>query len=244
LLSRVVSGALAARFGWRSVFAGAAACIVVLAIVSWKQLPSFPASTNASYGSLIRSIFVLLRREPELRRATLTQALLAVAFSGFWSTLAFVITSDTYKFGSTVTGAFGIAGAFGALAAPIAGSLADKRGPNAVVRVGASLVVASFAMMGFLQGSLFVLALATVVFDLGVQACLISHQTVVYALDPAARSRLNAAFVSGMFVGMSVGSALAAAAFSRMGWSGVCLQGGLASVAALAFSLTKRAKTA
>jgi predicted MFS family arabinose efflux permease len=181
-------------------------------------------------------------REPALRRAAITQGLLSVAFSGFWSTLAFLITSDVFKLDSAATGAFGIAGAFGAVAAPIAGSLADKRGPSAVVRLGSTVVVASFAFMGLLQGSLIVLAIGAVLFDLGVQACLISHQTVVYALDPAARSRLNAALVSVMFVGMSAGSALAAAAFSRYGWSGVCAQGGVAAVAALAISLTKTAR--
>jgi predicted MFS family arabinose efflux permease len=65
------------------------------------------------------------------------------------------------------------------------------------------------------------LALATVGFDLGVQASLISHQTIVFGLEPPARSRLNAILMTSVFVGMAAGGFLGAQALAAWGWTGV-----------------------
>jgi predicted MFS family arabinose efflux permease len=233
LLSRLASGLTSEHLGWRAVFFGASGPIGALAVVAALRLPAFLPTTSASYGSLLRSIGALARDLGPLRRAALAQALLSVAFSGFWSTLALALAAPPYRLGSSAAGAFGLAGAAGALVAPLAGGIADRRGPALVIRGGAGLVAASFVLMGSWQGSIAVLVVGTIVFDLGVQACLISHQTIVYSLDPAARSRLNAVLVSAMFVGMATGAALASRALARYGWTGVMLLGGVASLMAL-----------
>lgn len=233
LLSRVVSGALAERAGWRAPFAAAALSITVLAALAAWRLPRFAPTTQEGYLSLLRSMASLLAGSRPLRRAVAVQALLSVAFSGFWSTLALALAAEPYRLGSTVAGAFGIAGAVGAMAAPLAGSLADRRGPISMARVGALVTALAFAAMAIWQGSLWVLVAATVVFDLGVQSTLIAHQTVIYGLEPSARSRLNALLISGMFVGMSLGAVIANHAFAHFGWLGVTCSSAAFAVAAL-----------
>jgi len=233
LLSRLVSGIVADRLGWRAVFFGAAASIAGLSLVSFARLPSFPPTTKESYFSLLRSMAKLARDLPELRRASLAQAFLCIAFSGFWSTLALVLAARPYSMSSTVAGAFGLAGAAGALMAPIAGTIADRRGPKTVIRIGAILVAVAFAGMGIWQGSIAVIVAGAIVFDLGTQASLISHQTIVYGLDASARSRVNAVLVSCMFLGMSAGAALGTQALVHYGWSGVCGLGVAAAIASL-----------
>jgi predicted MFS family arabinose efflux permease len=240
LLSRVVSGAVSQLVSWRAVFLGAAGTTTLLAGFAALRLPRFPPSVTASYPTLLASMASLAVRVAPLRRAAITQGLLSVAFSGFWSTLALGLESPPYHFGSLVAGSFGLAGAAGALAAPIAGAVADKRGGAAVIRFGAALSVAAFAAMAIFygrHGSLPVLIAGTVAFDLGVQASLIAHQTIVYSLDPAARSRLNAILVGAMFIGMSVGAFLASRVFGRWGFAGVCVFGAVAASAALAVRL-------
>ena len=237
LLSRLVSGAVSDRFGWRTVFFGAAVTIAALAAFSAARLPRFKPSVTEPYFKLLKSIVSLARDSAPLRRATFAQSMLAMGFSGFWSTLALFLGGAPHHLGSTAAGLFGLAGAAGALAAPFAGSIADTRGPTQVIRFGIMLVMASFVAMALFPRSLALLVVGTITFDLGVQACLISHQSIVYSLDPAARSRLNAVLVSCMFLGMSAGAAIASQLLPRFGWSGVMVFGACAATVALVVRL-------
>jgi len=245
LLSRVVSGALAEQTGWRAVFMAAAVMIALAGVAFWRGLPRFTPTTRLGYGALLASMVDLWRQYPALRRAALAQGLLAVAFSAFWSTLAVMLHNDLHL-GSAAAGAFGLAGAAGALAAPLSGRLADRRGTEIVVRLGAALTAASFAVLTLgsnlsAQGQILLIAGATVGFDLGMQAALIAHQTEVYSLDPAARSRLNAVLFTGMFVGMASGAALGSWVLEHAGWTGVAVLSTGSALAALLVRLARRA---
>lgn len=134
--------------------------------------------------------------------------------------------SERFHLDSAVAGAFGLAGAAGALAAPLAGSVADRIGPARVTQYGAALVMFSFALMFLLPllpvpVQLGVIILSTIGFDLGVQATLVAHQTLIYSLAPEARSRLNALLFTVVFIGMATGAALGSMALAHGGWSGV-----------------------
>jgi predicted MFS family arabinose efflux permease len=234
LLSRVVSGFVAEHFGWRTMFIAAALSIALIGAAAWRGLPRFRPTTQLSYGALMGSLVKLWKRHGALRRATFAQALLSIGFSAFWSTLAVMLHGEPFHLGSAAAGAFGLAGAAGALAAPIAGRIADKRGPELVTRLGASLVLASFAVMALApwmqpHAQLGLLVVGAIGFDLGIQASLIAHQTIVYSIEPAARSRLNAVLFVGMFLGMALGSALGALMLAQWGWMAVV---GLAAASA------------
>ena len=242
LLSRVMSGVIADLLGWRWVYGIAALALTIAGLASWRWLPSSPPAMRTTYGALLRSLGGLWRSWPMLRRAAIAQALLAVAFSAFWSTLA-VMLHQRFGLGSAVSGAFGLAGAAGALAAPLAGRIADKRGPGVVTKLGALLVTLSFAAMSVTawldrSAAIVVLVALAIVFDFGVQAALVAHQTIVYSLDPAARSRLNALLFTGMFIGMATGAALGSALLSSLGWLGVTGLATVASAAALVVRIT------
>lgn len=226
LLSRVLSGFVAEAFGWRAVFFAAAASIAGVGYAVWHRLPRFAPTTTLPYLTLLKSLLDLLRKYSALRRAALAQGLMSAGFSAFWCTLAVMLHAAPFHLGSAVAGSFGLAGAAGALIAPIAGKLADRRGPALVTRVGTAFTAAAFAVMALApalstQGQLWLLALCTAGFDLGVQATLIAHQTIVYGLEPAARSRLNAVLFVGMFIGMSAGAAIASLLFAQWGWLAV-----------------------
>lgn len=234
LLSRVASGGIAALAGWRAVYGLAAVAVLAVMPLLWRGLPRFVPATQAGYGALLASMGRLWLQHAPLRRAAIAQGLLSVAFSAFWSTLALVLAGPDFGQGSAVAGAFGLAGAAGALAAPLAGGMADRRGPQAVIRVAALLVFLSFAVQAVAPASLVLLVGVAVLFDLGVQAALVSHQSVVYSLDPASRSRLNAVLVSAMFVGMATGAALGSTLLAHWGWRAVPALGAVAALGALA----------
>lgn len=239
LLSRVASGGIAALAGWRAVYALAAVAVLAVMPLLWRGLPRFVPATQAGYGALLASMGRLWMQHAPLRRAAIAQGLLSVAFSAFWSTLALVLAGPDFAQGSAVAGAFGLAGAAGALAAPLAGGMADRRGPQAVIRVAALLVFLSFAVQALAPASLVLLVGVAVVFDLGVQAALVSHQSVIYGLDPASRSRLNAILVSSMFVGMASGAALGSALLAAFGWRAVPVLGAVAALGAIAITRSR-----
>ncbi|MDM0046493.1 MFS transporter [Variovorax dokdonensis] len=245
LLSRVVSGATAEFFGWRSMFVAAAVAVAVMGAALWRGLPAFAPTTRVSYAALLGSLAQLWRRHPALRRATLAQAALSVGFSAFWSTLAVMLHGEPFHLGSAAAGAFGLAGAAGALAAPLAGRLADRRGPERVTRIGAAVVLASFAVMLAMPllptgTQLGLMVAAAIAFDLGFQSTLVSHQTIVYGIEPEARSRLNAVLFVGMFSGMALGAGLGSLMLSLAGWTGVVGMATFSAAIALAIRLAGR----
>jgi predicted MFS family arabinose efflux permease len=240
LLSRVFSGMVGEYFGWRVMYQLAALSILLIGFRLWWLLPDFATDTKLSYPALLKSMAGLWKKYSALRQAAWSQGLLSVAFSAFWSTLAVMLHTD-FQLGSAVAGAFGLAGAAGALAAPLAGSIADKQGPERVTQVGAALVALSFAAMFLLpllpvNGQILLLLLSALGFDLGVQAALIANQTLVYGLEPAARGRLNALLFTSVFIGMATGSALGSIALAECGWTAVI---SLATVAAITSLLVR-----
>jgi len=242
LLSRVVSGFVAEQFGWRAMFVAAAVTIVALGVALSRGLPRFVPSTQLAYRALLGSLATLWRQHPGLRRAAMAQGLLSLGFSAFWSTLAVMLHGAPFHLGAGAAGAFGLAGAAGALAAPLAGRVADTRGPMAVASLGAGLTMVSFAAMLFLpllspHAALWLIAGSAVGFDLGIQTSLIAHQSIVYGIDPAARSRLNAILMTGVFIGMAAGGALGSLALAHWGWTGVTLVAASAAAGALILRL-------
>jgi predicted MFS family arabinose efflux permease len=242
VLSRVVSGFVAEHFGWRAVYFGADASIVLVGLQAWRSLPRFQPTLRHGYGELLVSLGLLWKRHGSLRRAALSQGLLCVGFSAFWSTLAVMLHAAPFHLGSEAAGAFGLAGAAGALAAPVAGRIADRRGPEQVTRLGAAVVIVSFAAMFLLpqlspRAQLWLIGACALGFDLGVQASLIAHQTIIYGIDAGARSRLNAVLFVGMFIGMAAGSALGSMLQAQWGWPALTALATVTAAGALAVRL-------
>jgi predicted MFS family arabinose efflux permease len=226
LLSRTVSGFVAAHLGWRAVFEGAAGLMLALvALLAWR-LPTDQPTFQGTYASLMQSILTLTRELPPLRRSALVGASVFAAFSVFWTTLVFYLESPAYHYGSDVAGFFGLIGAVGALAAPLAGSLADKRGPRYAITAGLALALASYVLLGLGGGYLAGLVVGVILLDVGVQSAHISNQTLIFSLRPEARSRLNTVYMTGYFTGGSIGSVVGGLAWMHFGWPGVCGVGG------------------
>ncbi|MFB9949115.1 MFS transporter [Rhizobium puerariae] len=239
LFSRTLSGFVGEHAGWRDMFWVGVPLALIASALMHVTLPHHRPASRMAYGAAIRSLAHLWRREPALRIAAFMQAALFASFTAFWTILALYLQSPDFDLGADVAGLFGIVGAVGVFAAPLAGRLADRRGPAFVVWLGTAMTFAAWIIFGAWT-SIVALVIGVIVLDFGVQSSLVSNQHVVYALDHAARSRLNTIFMTAMFLGGAAGSALASFAWGHAGWGGVSLVGAVLPLVAVAVRIFSR----
>lgn len=232
LLSRTISGFVGSHAGWREMFWLGVPLSLLAGGVMALQLPKSQPHAGLSYGQLLQSLRVLWQEYRPLRRAVLSQALLFAAFTSFWTILSHRLEEPQFGYGADVAGLFGILGAVGILAAPLAGKISDKKGPRLVIVLGAAFTLLAWMIFG-LWTSMAGLIAGVILLDFGVQSALVSNQHIVYALEPEARGRLNTIFMTGMFIGGAAGSAAATKAWSSGGWTAVAALGGTAAAVAL-----------
>ncbi|WP_338474764.1 MULTISPECIES: MFS transporter [Pseudomonas] len=218
LLSRPLSSLLVEAFGWRGVFFSAAALMALIASVTAVALPRREPTHRASYAALIGSVLALARRHAVLRERSLYQGLLFASFSLFW-TIAPIELMRNHGFDQTQVALFALVGAVGAIAAPIAGRLADaghgRKGTRvALLLAPISLLIAALPGHGYVG-----LVACAVLLDFAVQLSMVLGQREVYALDPHSRARLNAVYMTSIFVGGALGSLVASPLYEQFGWT-------------------------
>jgi len=225
LLARVVAGLVAEVGGWRTVFAMAAGLTVLTAVLLYRRLPVVAGDTSLKYPQLLRSVVELIREEPVLRRRMFYGAVTFAPFGVFWTSVGFVLSEPPYDWSDAKIGVFTLFGVAGAIAANVAGILADRG--HARAQTGVFLAVTGLSFLLLISGARNVAAMAagTALLDLGIQGTHISNQSLFFPLRPDARSRLNTAYMTCYFAAGALGSALSATLFAEYGWTTVCVVG-------------------
>ncbi|MGC8466558.1 MAG: MFS transporter [Acidimicrobiales bacterium] len=237
LVARTVSGLVAQALGWRSVYLLGAAITLALALVLMRELPKLPPSRSLRYPELLGSVVELFRKEPILRRRSLYGLLSFGIFSTFWATAALLLSKPPYSYNNATIGLFGLVGAGGALAASLAGRLADRGRQRSSTGVSIVLTIAGFALILAEAKTLYPLIIGIVLIDMGVQGVHISNQSVIYQLNPSLRSRITSVYMTSYFVGGAAASAGSTYAYAQFGWTGVGSLGlGLAIVLLIVWS--------
>ncbi len=197
MLARPVSGIIAGTFGWRTVFGTSAGVMTLLLLVLRRFLPQRQPDSPKNYRTLIYSLWFLLCATPVLRRRALYQAALFATFSLFWTAVPLLLSGPGFGLTQSGIALFALAGASGALSAPIAGRMAD----HGWTRIATGISLASVAAAFFLSkinhsGSLTALVFAGILLDLGVQSNLVLGQRAIFALGAETRSRLNGLYMA------------------------------------------------
>ena len=139
--------------------------------------------------------------------------------------------------GSGVAGEFGLVGAFGAIAAGLMGRLSDKMDAYKLSGFTILLIIASFVIFYFSAHNIIGLVFGVIVLDMGVQATHISNQSIIFALNPQARNRINTVYMVSYFIGGAFGTFLVTQLWKTYQWNGVCAVGLLLSTTTLTIHL-------
>lgn len=241
LTSRTISGLVAETFGWRAIFFLASATTFILAVCLAFLLPAERPRSRIPYGHLLLSIGKTVAAHRAIPPTLAISACGFGVFTMFWTGLTFLLSAPPFDFSVTQIGLVGLVGLAGALAAKRAGALHDHGWST--VTVGAALLLALFSLAVAAAGatSVILILLAVLLIDIAIQGINVLNQTRLFSVAPAARSRVNTAFVVCNFVGGALGSILAGILWQAGGWYLLVGGQGLLIVAALIVWTTSRA---
>ena len=226
-VSRVTASAVVACFEWRSIYFGASLSMVVLGVCPFYLLPAQEvARTATSYTQAIKSMGNLLSSLPKLRSRFYYQASIFACFTMFWASAPIVLK---HQLGMSHTGIALIS--LASLAAPVgaiyAGRLIDQGKERLLTAYGLFSVASAFLATPIFGIYALVFLIAILLLDPGVVITNVVSQQSVLSMVPEARSRLNALYVAGTFMGGAVGSYIGPWIYSHYGWSVLCALGAL-----------------
>jgi predicted MFS family arabinose efflux permease len=235
MLARPFSSYIAATLGWRAVFYISAGIMLALLMVLRRVLPQRHPNSMLTYSQILRSLPTLIGGTPLLRRRAFYQGMLFAGFNLFWTGSPLLLAQE-FGMGQRGIALFALAGAAGALSAPIAGRLADRGLTRRATGWALVAVVLAFgvAVEARLIHSLSLLILAALILDAAVQVCQVLSLRNIYMLAPELRGRLNGLFVAFAFLGGAAGSGLAAAVYTSRGWTTLAALGAVCAGVALA----------
>ena len=205
LAGRAIGGLIGQYFGWRGVFLSGAIMTLLAIFFILRILPAQSLPTpKFNYLAVLRSLGQLWKSEPQVRGATLTQAMLFASFSVLWTVLPFWL-AHRYDYGAGITGTLAALGLIGILCAPLAGSFRDRQGPIRMVVFGVILMLLAWTVF-WRWNSIVGMVVGILLLDAGEQCVLIANQHTIYSMRPDARNRLNTLFMCVMFIGGACGS--------------------------------------
>jgi len=196
-----------------------------------------------NYGELLSSLWSLFKTKAVLRRRSLYQACLFGAFSLFWTVIPLWLASH-FHLSQQGIALFALAGVAGAIAAPIAGRLADKGWTKILTGVAIVIAALSFLLTHIFEDhstiSLAMLVVAAITLDMAVSGNLVLSQRAIYSLGSEIRGRVNGIFMAVFFIGGAIGSALGGWAYAYGGWMFASILGLSMPVAALLYYFTEK----
>ncbi|WP_309065856.1 MFS transporter [Microbacterium sp.] len=233
LVARTLGGAIADALDWRAVYVFAAVVMLVMAALMAWLIPTLARRERVAYGPLLRSVYPTMWRHTSARIMLGLGAVVMCVFTLYWTALTFLLSAEPFGLGTRDIGLISLAGIAGAVAAQHAGRLFDRGWASPATGLGLALTLAALLVAGFGSGSLIAVIVSVALFSVGVQAAMVLLQIGMLSIDPAARSRLNTAFVVTNFGAGSAGSAVAGPLWDAGGWTAVTVAACALVIAAL-----------
>lgn len=240
LLSRTVSGIVADAFGWRMIYGLASAAILILAVVMWRAIPVLKPRKRIPYGRLLCSVVQVTLRHRRGKVIPLFGASLMCVFTAFWTGLTLLLAAPPFSLPASHIGLVSLLGVLGVVGAQFTGKVFDRGWAIPAIGIGLVITLSAIAISGFGSSSIVALFIAIALLSVGTQSVLVLLQTMMVSIIPAARSRLNTAYVVSNFIGGAIGSTLAAVLWHVGQWPAIMTCSALVVVLSLILWLFQR----
>lgn len=240
--ARVVAGALAAAWGWRSVYVALAGLLVVLAALVVKLLPADLRCDRAEYRQVLSMSRKLFGERLFLSRGLIALFLFA-SFGALWTGLALPLEASPWHLSTAQIGLFGLAGLAGALGAARAGRWADDGLASAVTGAALALLAVSWLATAQAPKSLWLLVIGVIVLDFAVQSVHVSNQHLLTAAHPDRTSSVIGGYMVFYSVGSALGAVTTTTAYAAAGWIGSSILGAAFAISALGVWAVRRGVT-
>ena len=220
MLARPFASFVTELWGWRSVYYLSAALMALIGGALAFTLPRRVPPKQKGYSAILVSMISLAREHRQLRLRSFYQAAMYTAFNLFW-TVAPLVLLRRFDFTQNGIALFALAGAGGALAAPLAGALADRGMTRLTTLIAHVLLVLCFLAADAVvaAGSVVAFVITALLIDGAVQLNQITSQKIIFDISDEARSRVNSIYLTSMFVIGASGSLIGSASFEAGGWS-------------------------
>lgn len=222
VIARILSGVVTNYTAWRNIYWIALALQYFIWSLLWLFMPDYPSSnpSGLNYFRMLYSILQLYRRYAVLVHAGAVSFCNSAAFTSYWTTLTFLISSPPYEYDSVVIGLFALIGICGMFMGPLyAKHLVQPYAPWFSVVLGTSIGITGISL-GTYTGRFTVVGpiLQAFALDAAMQLTQIANRSAIYAVEPTGRNRVNTAFMLMTFTGQLTGTAAGNELYERAGW--------------------------
>ncbi|MDF2632218.1 MAG: arabinose efflux permease family protein, partial [Caproiciproducens sp.] len=152
MFARPLASLITDAWGWQTMFSISAIATGMLTILLIRLLPKRKPSSKDSYSDIVKSLWFFFKTMPVLRRRSLYQACLFGSFSLFWTVVPLWLAKH-FHLSQKEIALFALVGVAGAVAAPIAGRLADKGWARRLTGIAFVTAAFSFAITHIFQSN-------------------------------------------------------------------------------------------
>ncbi|WP_216827604.1 MFS transporter [Alkalihalobacterium elongatum] len=218
IFGQVLSSAIQEVWGWPFIFFTLAALYFISSLLVIFILPKEVRSpSGVSIWDIFKQMVVLLKNNQLLLTLFIT-FLTLFSLVAMYTVLNSYLSTDTFRVSSQELLAVRAVGIFGIILAPFAGKLSNKYGISNVLRVGILLATVGVTMIGVFS-NLFMIVLMSVVFVAGIAIVCPVTISMVSILGEKVRGTAVTFNAFILFVGASVGPAIAIFLISMLNYT-------------------------
>lgn len=233
LLARTLSGLMSTLFSWNIIYLISGFILLIISCILYFKIENFPATQSENYKTTIRSLSQIFIQNKRLRVRSYIGFFTFASTSMIFTTMSLLLAPAPFNFSDFTIGLFGFVGIIGIFIANYSGQYIDKGDINKIsIYCGIGLILSwiSFSLLHFAFGFYI---LGTILIYSSLSSIHVINQSVVFKLNQHLKSRFNAIYMTGYFVGGAVGTTTGIYAWHHFGWTGVCCAGLIFSLVTL-----------